>query len=399
MNKKGKRRGRGEGSVFQRKDGLWVGEITVGYNANGKAKRKTKYGASKSEVLEKLRDLQAKIHAGTLEEGTMRTGNALDFWVVGMKHRVAGATYHNYLYYIENHIKPHLGHLQLGKLTVFHISQWYQDLTTAGVHQSVQRMAGKVLRTFLTHCQDVMGLVRTNVAMKFPLPAKVRRPFTLWTKPQVGAFLQAAEDNRLYSLFVTALDSGARQGELLALTRDDVDLVAGTLLLVKSLWRHPNGQFIVKDTKTAKSRRLVKLSDGTVTILRDHLSSHSWPTVWTNRKGNYVSRGDMTPQYVRPLCLRAGVPVIRFHDLRHMAASYLLLAGVHVKVVAERLGHSNISVTLDTYSHLFPTTQNEAALQMGRFLADCRGTVNIQKDQMVSLDEPGLNGELVVTYE
>jgi integrase len=202
---------------------------------------------------------------------------------------------------------------------------------------------------------------------KVPLPRVTRREIHPLTPEQVSQFLDATVlEGFYYPLYVLALDSGARWGELAALERGDVDLEAGTVSITKSL-EESNGERRVKETKTKASRRRIKLSNFTVDVLREYLETKPGNRIFSTRDGGYLMHTHVSRAF-RAHIKKAGLSGVRFHDLRHTMATLLLLAGVHVKVVSERLGHSRIQVTLDTYSHVLPSMQEAAALAIGGFL-------------------------------
>jgi integrase len=191
---------------------------------------------------------------------------------------------------------------------------------------------------------------------------------------QLAEFQKAAARDRLHALYITATDSGARPGELFALLWSDVDFERGFISIMKSL-EEINGALRVKDVKTPKSRRRVDLSRHTLAILSEHrkrmlAEGHYAPdrAVFCDTDGGYLRLSNLHKNSFKPILANAGLPAIRLYDLRHTCATLLLLADVPAKVVSERLGHSSITLTLDTYSHVLPTMQQRAADVMGRLL-------------------------------
>jgi integrase len=188
----------------------------------------------------------------------------------------------------------------------------------------------------------------------------------------VRRLLAAASGDRIEALYVLAVTAGLRQGELLALRWSEVDLDAGYLRVVASLGRARGTGLVVTDPKTARSRRRVELGATAVECLRRHRAAQSaerlaagplWrheDLVLASRVGSYLHASDVYESF-RGLLDRAGLRRIRFHDLRHTAATLMLVGGVHPKVASEMLGHSTVAITLDLYSHVTPTLQREAA--------------------------------------
>ncbi len=186
---------------------------------------------------------------------------------------------------------------------------------------------------------------------------------------------------RLEALYVLALTTGMREGELLALQWKDLDMAGGSLQVRRKVSRITNKGFVVSEPKTAKSRRNIPLAPRTLEALKRHrvrqneqrlALGDAWEDqglIFANSLGKPLEVSNMTRRSFRPLLVKAGLPQIRFHDLRHSCATLLLSMGIHPKVVQERLGHSQISVTLDTYSHVLPSMQEEAAQRLDALLS------------------------------
>ncbi len=377
--RKARRRGNNEGTIYQRPDGLWCAQVTTGYDAHGRQRRKTVYGHTREEVADKLLDLQQKAKIGGLDAPTMSLGIYLDYWLdTAVKVKVRGTTYDRYKQHVENHIKPHLGRVPLDKLSAFQVAQWYRDMTARGVSVWEQHKSGKCLRQALGHAIR-FGLVVTNPAKNVPTPRPVSKTIRPLTLPQAKLFLRAAEADRLYAMYALALDSGMRQGELWALARTDLDLEAGEVSVTKSLVER-SGRLEVREVKTKARRRRIRLMHSTIQTLRDHLrrmeeAGLADRPVFCDTEGGYLRKSNMHRRSFKPTLKRANamaaaeglaeqLPDIRFHDLRHTMATLLLLAGVNVKVVSERLGHAKIQITLDTYAHVLPTMQAEAVAKL-----------------------------------
>jgi integrase len=199
------------------------------------------------------------------------------------------------------------------------------------------------------------------------------------TEEQVGILLNAIKGARLEALYILALSTGMREGELLGLRWGDVDLAQNSLQITSSLQESEAGpsRFVIGEPKTAQSRRRIALSQAAATALRAHrerqerercngkgIWDESYDLVFPNTLGKPLQRSHLLKREFRPLLERANLPPIRFHDLRHTAATLLLGRGVNPKVVSEMLGHANISITLDVYSHVMPDMQQAAAATM-----------------------------------
>lgn len=367
-----KRRGRGEGGVYQRADGLWVGTLSLGYNAEGKRLRKTVYGATKKEAQEELRKLQNDAANGinlTMEKLTLSAW--LTRWLAMIKPAVEPNTYRYYETQSRLHVAPYLGQIQLAKLAAVHVQGLYSALAAAGVKTPTQQRAGLTLTVALNEAVR-LNLIPANPASKVRKPKVDPVEVEVFDLDQLGRFLQAARKDRHYPYYITALDSGARPGELLALMWDDVDFEGGFLSITKSL-EEIGGHVRVKATKTAKARRRIDLSTETLAVLAEHrkaalAAGQISSPVFSNASGGYQLQCTLLRDSLKPLLKKADLPSVGLYVLRHTCATLLLLAEVPAKVVSERLGHSKIGITLDTYSHVLPTMQKKAASVLGQIL-------------------------------
>jgi integrase len=386
-----KRRGRGEGGIRYREDkNIWVGEVRTGTGQQ----RRTVYGKTKKKVQEKLRKLYNDVAAGICGDATLLTvGQWLTRWLEQVKPTVEPNTYNPYERHVRLHITPYLGAQRLTKLAKPHIRTWYADMANAGVSAALQRKVGTTLTIALNQAVND-DLLPGNPAMKVRKPKAKKPEMIPLDLDQVGSFLRAAKADRLSALYQTALDSGARPGELFALLWSDLDLQGRFITVTKSL-EEINGALRVKPAKTAKSRRRIDLSLATVAALAEHrqvmlAEGHADGPVFCDTHGGYLRQSNLRRNSFMRLLERANqkareeaekisqetgkevapklLPNIRLYDLRHTCATLLLLADVPAKVVSERLGHSSITLTLDTYSHVLPTMQRRAADLMGEIL-------------------------------
>jgi integrase len=366
--RKTRRRGNGEGSIFQRADSnRWEATITVGYNTQGKRLRRTVYGWTKKEVQDKLTGLQSRKLDGTLGEPSKLTvAKFLERWLEDSARPTIRATTHaNYKGVIEKHITPRIGGIGLIKLVPAHVQSLYAEMERNGASAYTRLLAHAVLRRALKQAVK-WGIVVRNVCDAVEPPRIARVDIHPLTTEQVGTLFEAAANDRLEALYVLAVGAGMRLGELFGLQWTDVDLKAGAVTVQHTL-SELNGTLTLAEPKTAKSRRRIELPDIAVAALLSHrrrmlADGHaSSPWVFCNQHGTPLRRSHFHRQEFKPLLKKAELPDIRFHDLRHTSATLLLSQGVHPKVVQERLGHSQISVTMDTYSHVMPGMGREAA--------------------------------------
>lgn len=372
MNRK--RRGAGEGSIYQRAVGTWCATVSVGYDSQGSRKRRTLFGKTKQEVQEKLRAFAKDIaHSRDIEPQRIKLAQYLDRWLRdAAKPRVRETTFANYERVVKNHIKPHLGGVPLAKLTAFQIHGMYSSLKSAGKSAETIRLTHAVLHRSLKQAVK-WRLIPFNMCADVDRPKAAKADITPLNAEQVAALLKAAGEERLEALYVVAVTTGMRLGELFGLQRSDIDL-KGRAIMVRHSLQELKGKLTLKEPKTARGRRRIDLPEVAVDALVGHqarmmaegLAACEW--VFCNTHGGPMRRSHFHFNQFKPLLKRAGLPDIRFHDLRHTSATLLLSQGVHPKVVQERLGHSQISVTLDTYSHVLPTLQIEAAGKFDQIL-------------------------------
>lgn len=371
-----KRRGRGEGSISQRPDGTWEAKISLGYDGEGHRLRPTVYGKTKAEVQEKLRQLQSGSHTGTLVGASKLTiTQYLDHWLNGpAKESVNKTTWPRYEQLIRLRINPFIGGVRLVKLTHLHVEQMLADLRAAGVSARGRQMAVNVLSGALKHATRMRpSLIPFNPVASVAKPRPPKPDIKPFTPEEVSKLFEVAVTDRLFALYILAIDTGMREGELFALEWDDIDFPAGSVMVRRAL-KEVKGQIWVEDLKTEKSRRRIELSPVTLTALQEHrrrqaLEGNAGKLVFCSPEGGYLRRPNLARRSFHPLLKRAGLPRIRFHDLRHTAATLLLLANERTKVVSERLGHASTSTTEATYQHVLPTMQKQAAEKMNGILS------------------------------
>jgi len=371
-----KRRGRGEGSIFQRKEGTWCGVLTVGYDGNGKRRRRWIYGDTKTQVQEQLARLQREASVGLLSDPERITvARFLERWLEDSVRRSVRPTTHTlYSQMCRLHIVRHVGGIVLSKLRALHVQQMLAAMEKDEKSPRLCQLAYTILHRALNDAVRG-GLVPRNVCEAVTRPRAPRKTMQTLTPAQAAQFLEAAKGDRLEALYVLAVTTGLRQGELLGLRWPDVNLEVGRLSVRHQLCEL-RGKLWLDEPKTAKARRQIDLPAVTVTALREHrrrmlAEGHyrSDGLVFCDTQGGPLRKSGLRRRSFEPLLKKAGLPRIRFHDLRHTAATLALGEGVHPKIVQEMLGHSQISITLDTYSHVLPSMQKEAAAKMDALFA------------------------------
>ncbi|MBX3439489.1 MAG: site-specific integrase [Planctomycetaceae bacterium] len=367
------RRGHGEGSIFQRADGLWAAVIDIGYTAEGRRRRRTIYGATKRIVQEKLRELHNHKAAGTLTDaGRMTVGEWLRHWLDTIaKPKLRPLTYRSYESIIRGRLIPHIGHLQLVKLSPVHVQSMQTELSGLAPASRVKTHA--VLRKSLSVALR-QGLVTRNVCDAVEQPRGRRVEMKTLTADQADELIAAAEGTEYGALIILAIGTGLRQGELFGLQWGDMDAEKGTLTVQRSLIELPAGHEF-GPPKSRKGLRTVSLPAMAIEALAEHrakMLAKGWAAkdhlTFCDTAGGPIRKSNFMRRYFHPLLKAAGVPTVRFHDLRHTSATLMLADGVHPKIVQERLGHSQISLTLDTYSHVLPEMDQAAAGTFDRVL-------------------------------
>ncbi len=372
-----RRRGNNEGSIYQRADGRWCATITIGYGEDGKRRRRTVFGKTKKDVQANLAKLASQKLDGTLGEPSKLTvAQFLRRWIEDTKRppNVRYTTYVSYTGLLKNHIAPYIGGIRLSRLNAVQVRGLYAALQRDGVGSRTRQMAHDVLKSALKQAVK-WGMLPRNVCDAVEKPKRRKQPMQYWTPEEAKKFLAEAAADRWFSLYVVAVTTGMRLGEILGLQWDDVDLEAGTIAVQHNLILAEGNGWELAEPKSDSGRRLIELPKVAVDALHAHrkesvTEGHAGsPFVFCDSQGGYLRQSNFTRRSYKPLLKRAGVREIRFHDLRHTMATMLLLSGEHPKVVQERLGHGRISMTLDTYSHVLPSMQKEAAAKLDRLFA------------------------------
>ncbi len=370
------KRGNNEGSVYRTQDGRWAGALTL-----AGSKRKVVYGKTRAEASAKLGSAIRDKDKGLPSVNEQKTlGHYLPEWLAAVRSTVRPGTWVRYEQYVRVHLIPGLGRKAVARLTPEDLEALYLQKVEGGLSPTTVHHMHTVLHAALGLAME-RGQVARNVAT-LAKPPKLARPEMQTLNPeQARAFLAAAAGDRLEALYVTALSTGAREGELLALSWASVDLDRGTIQ-IKANVRRVKGAFVFSEPKTPRSRRQVSLTPTAIDALRRHHARQaeerlSLGTAWCDMNlvfANEVGRPIEPPNLLRrsfyPLLARAKtsdgnpLPPIHFHSLRHTAATLLLARGTHPKLVADMLGHSQVSVTLDRYSHVTAGMHQAAAATM-----------------------------------
>lgn len=422
----GKRRGRNEGTIGHHASGLWYGRVDQGI-VNGKRKRVCVYGKTRDEVRRKMGTAQRQVDAGDPVTPARLTVERylLDWLETSAKPRVRPRTFVGYDDTIRRILIPGIGAIRLGKLTPGDVERWMDQRQHDGGTAHSCAYARTVLRAALSDAVR-RELVSRNVASLVKPPKVSHREISPLTPEQARALLKAVSGTRDEALFTVAVALGLRMGEILGLRWEDVDL-AGNVIHVRQAWQRVGGDRALRRTltkerqgllaeiktttdpearrglatklidlrkrlraeqtkvvfvapKSRRSRRTVNLPP----VVADSLKAHQTRQLEERlRAGRYwqpsglvfvnTIGGPMEERAVgrtlRSILTRAGLPPVRMHDLRHTAATLLLTLGVDARTIMAVLGHSQISLTLDTYAHVLPALETDAAAKMNAVLS------------------------------
>ncbi|WP_165423249.1 tyrosine-type recombinase/integrase [Ktedonosporobacter rubrisoli] len=368
------KRGNGEGSIYRRKeDGKWVSSITL---ENGK--RRVVYGKTRAEAKNKLIEALQEQQKGMLVvSGPLTVAQFLTDWLENTHKRlIRPRTYERYREAIYLHLIPVLGQHQLQKLTVQHIQAFYAKKEEEGLAPATIVYYHSVLHNAL-NTGIKRGLISRNVCNLADPPRKEHYEIQPLSIVQAQKFLSAIENHKWKALYALAIATGLRRGEILGLKWQDVNFKNGTLQVQRILSRVPTQTpkrvhvYVEAEPKTKRSRRNIVIAPFALEALDQHRmqqaeirskAGETWKDhdyVFCTMKGTHLNPNHVVEE-LKKILLRAELPNIRFHDLRHSAATFLFVAGVHPKIVQEFLGHTQISTTMDIYSHMLPGMQEDA---------------------------------------
>lgn len=379
----GERGERMTGHIRRRGANSWAIVIDTGRDPNGKRQQRwhSVKGTRKDAERERTR-LLSQLDTGSYVEPTrMKVSQYLEKWLDdAARVNVSAKTLERYTEIVELHLVPALGQLGITKLAPLHIQSYYTKALREG---RIKSDGGLSPQTVLHHHrvlhealeQAVKWLILTrNPADAVEPPRPSRKEMAVLNDDDVGRLINLCRDTRLFVPTLLAVTTGLRRGELLSLKWSDVDLGAGVVTVQRSLEQTREG-LAFKAPKTNKSRRVVTLPAFTVDALTEHRRAQREQRVAIT--GTYELDGlvcampdgglwnpNSFSSAFKDFARRQGFGHIRFHDLRHTHATQLLRQGIHPKIVSERLGHSAIGITLDTYSHVLPGMQEDAARRL-----------------------------------
>lgn len=369
-------RGNGDGDIWPRKNK--EGKITSyrGAYFGPDGKRRYVSGKNKEETRNKLRKARSDADQGVVFDAqNLRLSEYLDRWLKdSVKDTVRISTYQRYEQVIRLHLVPGLGRVKLKALTPAHVQRFYRDRLDSGLSPSTVRKFHNVLHRALRQAVR-WDLIPRNVTEATEPPKETSEEIHPLSEEEARRLLEAARGDRLEALYVLALTTGMREGELLGLKWEDVDLTNGVLRVRRTLTRD-HGRFYFGEPKSEKGRRQIDLPEGASKALKAHLDRQMAEMerigdryedrglIFTTATGAPINPSNLRQRSLADLLKKAGIRKVRFHDLRHTFATLMLSRNIHPKVVQEMLGHANIAITLDRYSHFLPSMGRDAAVAM-----------------------------------
>ncbi|AWN28894.1 site-specific integrase [Streptomyces sp. NEAU-S7GS2] len=376
MSQQRKRNPNGAGTITKRKDGRYQCAVYV-LQPDGTRARKFAYGKTWAECDAKRRELLAKVDGGVpVPTRSAKLAEWLPYWLDNViKPNRKRSTYSKYAMHVRLYLVPLLGTKRLETLGPRHVRVFLADVARKS-SPATAKEAHRVLRTALTAATRD-ELVTRNVASLVEAPKVVSREITPWSLDETLTFLEEARRDPLYAAFVLAIAMGLRRGEVLGLRWSDVDL-DGRVIRISNQVQRIGGELYQDTTKTGKIRP-VPLPLISLAALRWHRLRQAHEAekrgtkidpaslVFTTRSGRPIEPRNLNRSFSR-LTASAGLRTIRLHDARHGCATLLTAAGVAPRVLMEILGHSQISMTMDVYTHVAQDTQREAISHMDRLL-------------------------------
>ncbi len=335
---------------------------------------------TKKEAEKKLSELLHQLDTGNfMKPGKLTLADYLEIWMKDYAWpNLSPRTAESYEYIIRRHITPSLGQILLTQLKPEHLQHIYSEKLSKGRCDGEGGLSNRTVRYIHVTLHKALqyalklGIVTRNVAQAVDPPRLQRHEMRSMSESDIHIFLEFAKSTPYYDLFYTALFTGMRRSELLALRWLDIDLLLGQLYVSRTLHQLRTGEIIYRQPKTEKGRRQIALSPSTALVLKEHretqaqlmqaqgLALNDDSLVFSQIDGKPLLPDSITHAWMK-LARRSGLNGIRLHDARHTHASLMLKQGVHPKIVQERLGHSSIQITLDTYSHVAPGIQKAAA--------------------------------------
>ena len=376
-----KKRKNGEGTLRLRKDGRWEGRIVVGYNEKSLPITKCVTAKTKTECSAKLENLKEQYGRSSDKiKPDMPFGDWIDFWYqTYCRHTLRITTRTDYENRIYNHIIPEIGKIPLNRLSQSDLQQFYAKEKTDGrkLHAKTygKGLSDRTIMGIHANCRTALqravqdGLIRTNPAVGCKLPPKKAREMQVLTQNEILRFLHQAKEEGYYELFLLELGTGMRRGEILALKWSDLDFATGELRIERQVYII-KAEVIISAPKTKASIRTVILPPSLLKTLVAYKETVDSEWMFPSPTDNGRPRNPSSVRKRLQLILeRADCKKVRFHDLRHTFATMALEHGMDIKTLSAMIGHVSAETTLNIYSHITDTMQQQAAARIDREIA------------------------------
>ncbi len=354
----------GEGTISKRKNGKYIGQVSVGRNSKGKLIRKTVYGNTKLEVVKKMAALQNEVFSGVVisSSSEMNLKQWLNNWFEVYKmNTLREQTQSTYKMLIQKIIVPKIGSLKLTEIKPITIQNFINELNKYS-NATIVKIKNILNPAFKTAVSN--KLMSDNPFVNIQISGEDTKEVRALTKEELIKFENAAKDSQYYACFITAIDTGLRVGELLALSWNDIDFVRKQVKINKTTiksYKSGKETIVVQELpKTKSSIRTVPLTSRCIRLLKElKLKGVSKEIVFCSNVGTYIFPDNLR-RSVKVVCKHANITSISIHMLRHTFATRLFNAGVAPKIVSELLGHSKIQITLDTYITITEENKEDA---------------------------------------
>lgn len=378
------KRGQGEGTISKRPDGTWWARISVGYDAQGKRKRKAFYGKTRKEVQEKMTAALNELKQGTyIEPSKMTVAQWIDIWM--KEYRLNFVRPKTYLLnegYVRGHIKPDVGHYCLKDLRKEAVQGFVNGLIDKGLKAKTIGGIYSVLNMALNQALD-NGLIGQNPADRVKLPKTNKEEARVLTMEEQEKLLNVAHNYRYGVMFEFLIYTGLRMGEVLALEWEDIDFEKGLISINKALTRGKivDGKYKyaleVSETKTATSKRVVPMIPEVVELLKKHRQQQEMERasseglmvdngiVFCTKQGTYA-HANTIKEMIDSMALSAEVKKLHPHTLRHTFATRCLESGIDMRVVQDLLGHASMKMTSDIYTHVLPDKKMDSMMKLSK---------------------------------
>ena len=367
------RRPKGDGSVQKMPNGKYKIQITIGYDANKRQRKKSFTGNTEKEAISALTKFKIEKSKGTLVVSNKYTvSEFIQRWLSNKKSELKETTYSNYVNVCNKHLIPKLGSTRIQKLTTAKINDYFTACIKEGLSQVSLRKHKSMIHDVLELAinENVIG---ANCAIRSNSLKSSTRKMNVLSTDEIKKLLDKAKElldvkrKRLrlaYYIILLTLATGLRLGELLGLQKEDIDMDRNTISVRHNLTR-VNRQFKLDTPKTKSSWRTISVDPQVLKIIKEIFTDNSY--VFHTVKGDPLSPSNTSSLFQEVLAM-ANIKDVRFHDLRHTHATQLIASGCSIKMVSERLGHSNVNITLSLYVHSLPEQDHEAAKIMGKML-------------------------------